>query len=244
MTEGATRVVRDLFRAIEGHDRDGLLAAYHADVEIHEPAGLPYAGTYLGHEGALRHANAYLAAWGPYQSDSQSVGMSMQIEVADDERVVVSWRQRAMSGQAGRLDLPALSAYQLREGRIVRSQVYQDTGEVVRYLAAASGFGTDRATLQLTRVRVSDASAFAHYSEQSLALVEQHGGHLLAYSTSRPDVVEGEWPSGALFVHAWPSKARFREFYDSADYQAVCHLRTESSDTDLIVVDVASSEAL
>ncbi|MEJ7742870.1 MAG: DUF1330 domain-containing protein [Nocardioidaceae bacterium] len=76
--------------------------------------------------------------------------------------------------------------------------MYQDTGEVVRYLAAASGFGTDRATLQLTRVRVSDASAFAHYSEQSLALVEQHGGHLLAYSTSRPDVVEGEWPSGAL----------------------------------------------
>ena len=43
------QVVRRLFGAVEGRDRDELLACYAEDVEITEAQVLPCGGTYRGH---------------------------------------------------------------------------------------------------------------------------------------------------------------------------------------------------
>ena len=238
MTDTA-RVIRDLFDAVERRDGRAMLAAYAPDVEIHEPAGLPYGGVYTGHDGARRHAEAYLATWGPHQPEP--LPLDLEIVGAEAEHVTARWRQRAVSERAGALDLPALSVYRLRDGLIVRSQMFQDTAEVARFLAAASGPGdAPTRTLQITSVVVDNPALFGAYAERALPLVTAHGGELLAYSTGRPDVVEGEWRLGRMFVHAWPSKQRFDAFYASPEYTEVRRLRTEGAQTDLAVFDAAA----
>ncbi|WP_138733399.1 DUF1330 domain-containing protein [Modestobacter excelsi] len=112
------------------------------------------------------------------------------------------------------MDVPALGVYRLREGRITRSQMYQDTAEVARFLSGAESAVPSATTLQVTRVHAQDPALFSAHAQQSLPLIAGYGCALLARSTSRPEVIEGEWPTGMVFLHSWPSKARFREFYD------------------------------
>jgi ketosteroid isomerase-like protein len=60
------------------------------------------------------------------------------LEVERD-KVLVLWRQRAVD-RAGdvTLDLPAASIYDLRDGRVVRAQMFQDTAAVLSFLGVAA----------------------------------------------------------------------------------------------------------
>ena len=131
-------VVRRLFEAVERRDRAGMLACYAQDVEIHEADVLPYGGTWRGHDGALGHALGFLAAWGRYQGPDE-VRMDPRFWGDGAGTVCVLFRHRAVDAARGvRLDAPEVSIYGVRDGCVVRSQMFHaDSAAIARFLADA-----------------------------------------------------------------------------------------------------------
>ena len=131
-------VVRRLFAAVEERDLEGVLACYSEDVEIHEADVLPYGGVWRGHDGAARHAAAFVEAWNPFQGSGET---RLDARVWGDGAGTVSalFRHRAVDPARGeQLDAPEVSIYQLRDGRIVRSQMFHaDSAAVARFLRDA-----------------------------------------------------------------------------------------------------------
>ena len=137
------QVVRRLFGAVECRDPDALLACYGEDVEITEAQVLPYGGTYRGHDGALAHALGFLAAWSPYQGPDE-VKLDPQFWGDGAGTVCVLFRHRAVDPRRGvRLDAPEVSIYQVRDGRVARSQMFHaDSAAVAQFLADAAAAAT------------------------------------------------------------------------------------------------------
>ena len=64
--------------------------------------------------------------------------MDPQVVSADEDEVVVVWRQRGLSPAGERFDGEVLGLYQVREGRLVRAQMfYFDTVAVANFLDKA-----------------------------------------------------------------------------------------------------------
>src|SRR5215217_5029866 len=138
MSQENVAAIQRLFAAVEQRDLEGVLAAYTPDVVIDEAESLPYGGTYHGLDGAERHAYAYEATWAPLQEPG---ARSLDAEVLDaGEHVVVLWRQQGQTPDGTRsLDLPAVSVYRMRDGRIVEARMFQqDTAAIEWFLAEAS----------------------------------------------------------------------------------------------------------
>jgi uncharacterized protein len=137
MTQGNVETVRTLFRSVEERDLKTYLAAWDREVVIREPGSLPYGGEYRGSEGVGRHASAWLRTWSSLQpGDERKLGAAF-VETGDD--VVVRWRLRARAPDGNRsLDMPMVSLYRLRDGKVVEAQMfYTDTAEVLRFLEGA-----------------------------------------------------------------------------------------------------------
>ncbi|MEU3768180.1 DUF1330 domain-containing protein [Amycolatopsis keratiniphila] len=73
------------------------------------------------------------------------------------------------------------------------------------------------------------------YMERIQATLDPFGGKFLVHG-NEIEVVEGEWP-GALVMIGFPSLAVAREWYASAAYQEILHLRADLIPGDLILVD-------
>jgi uncharacterized protein len=117
-------VVRRLFRAVEKRDLATVLDSYHEDIEINESGSLPYGGVYHGHDGVRRHAEQFMNAWGEYQGEDE-VKLDATFTETDDGRVVALFRHRAFDPERGeRLDTPEIGVYEVREGKVARSQMF------------------------------------------------------------------------------------------------------------------------
>lgn len=134
MSKENVETVRRLFEAVERRDREGLLAAYDENIVIREAESLPYGGVYHGHEGALKHGLNYLGTWAGFQASAEQKLSPTFLDAG--ETVVVLWRQRAANGKR-KLDLSAASVYRLRDGKIVESEMFQDTAAVLQFLEGA-----------------------------------------------------------------------------------------------------------
>jgi uncharacterized protein len=131
-------LVCQLFAAVEERDGAAVLDAYATDVVIREAPSLPYGGIYHGHDGALRHALAYAATWDHLQS-TEDRKLQPQIRGYDD-RVVVTWRQKATVGDGRHLDVPVVDLIGLRDGKVASLEMFQqDTAAVLGFLAHHEG---------------------------------------------------------------------------------------------------------
>jgi uncharacterized protein len=128
-------VVRRLFAAVEERDLERLLACYADDVEIHEAEVLPYGGIYRGREGAAAHAAELLSAWAALQGPEE-IRLEPRFWGDDAGTVCVLFRHRAADPVTGaRFDAPEVGIYQVRDQRVVRSQMFHaDSDAVVRFL--------------------------------------------------------------------------------------------------------------
>lgn len=131
--------VRRLFAAVEERDLPALLDCYHDDVEIDESRSLPYGGVYRGRDGVLRHVEAFLEAWGSYQTAAEHPLEATFVE-ADDGTVVALFRHRAVDPARGeRLDGPEIGLYRVRDDKVVRAQMFHfDPAALNRFLDAAT----------------------------------------------------------------------------------------------------------
>ena len=133
MSQGNVDAARRLFSSVEKRDLAGVLAAYDPDVAIHEPESLPYGGVYHGLKGAKQHAAGYALTWGDFQTSGEQVTDAVFLDAGD--HVVVLWRQRGLSASSGKkLDLPAVSVYEMLAGKIIESRMYQDTSAILQFL--------------------------------------------------------------------------------------------------------------
>ena len=133
MSQENVDVARRLFKAVEERDLAGVLAAYDPDIVIREAASLRYGGVYHGLEGALRHASRYAQAWADFQAPADMATDPVFLDAG--EYVVVLWRQKGSASDGKSLDLPAVSIYKMRDGKIIESQMFHaDTKAILQFL--------------------------------------------------------------------------------------------------------------
>lgn len=77
--------------------------------------------------------------------------------------------------------------------------------------------------------------AIAEYLEKIDATLAPYGGKFIIHG-DRPTKLEGDW-AGDLVVIEFPSRQAVVDWYASPAYQAILKLRTENSDSDVILVD-------
>jgi ketosteroid isomerase-like protein len=126
-------IVRRLFDAVEARDIAPMYEIYDEQVIVREAPSLPYGGEHRGHEGILRHGTGYVEAWNLLQTEEDR-NLDPEFFGAGD-RVFVLWRQRAHADDGMELDLPVISEYRLRNGRVVESIMHHfDTAALVGFL--------------------------------------------------------------------------------------------------------------
>jgi len=137
------RIVLATLHAVEQRDIRGLLDLYHRDVEFHDAPSLPYGGVVRGKTAVEAHTystNGWAATWGPLQPTNAERRMDPHVVAANEDEVVVLYRQRAVAPSGERFDAPVLALYKVRDGKLIRAQMFHfDTVAVVGFLARANG---------------------------------------------------------------------------------------------------------
>lgn len=132
MSKENVEIIKRLFEAVERRDRAGVFAAYDENIRIREAPSLPYGGEHRGLEGMLNHSEGYRKVWDSRQTAAEKKLSPTFLDAGD--YVVVLWRQRAASGER-KFDSSAASVYKLRGGKIVESEMFQDTAAVLNFLS-------------------------------------------------------------------------------------------------------------
>jgi uncharacterized protein (DUF1330 family) len=82
---------------------------------------------------------------------------------------------------------------------------------------------------------VTDQDGFAPYTPAVVPTLRAHGAEVLVAGTGG-DAREGD-PGETTVVLRFPSKEAAQGWYDSPEYQAIVHLRTDNSRGTLVICD-------
>jgi uncharacterized protein (DUF1330 family) len=83
--------------------------------------------------------------------------------------------------------------------------------------------------------RVTMGPPIVEYLERIDATLAPFGGHFIVHGGDF-ELLEGSWP-GNLIVIEFPDREQARAWYHSDAYQAIVTLRTDNSDSDVIMID-------
>jgi uncharacterized protein (DUF1330 family) len=83
--------------------------------------------------------------------------------------------------------------------------------------------------------RVTMGPEIVEYLERIDATLAPFGGHFIVHGGDF-ELLEGSWP-GNLIVIEFPDREQARAWYSSDAYQAIVTLRTDNSDSDVIMID-------
>jgi ketosteroid isomerase-like protein len=132
--KNAEAVLR-VFRAIERRDDRRFLDLLDPEFEIRWPPSLPYGGN----SRAKVESPTWSQTWDPLQPTEAERRMDARVVAASGDEVVVLWRQRGLCRTGERFDDEVLGLYRVREGKLVRAQMfYFDTVALVDFLAKAA----------------------------------------------------------------------------------------------------------
>jgi ketosteroid isomerase-like protein len=125
--EGNKALLMSVFAAIEQRNDQRFAELLHPDFEIHWPPSLPY-GSGKG--------RTWSDTWERLQPSERERRMDPAVVGANEDKVVVLWRQRGLSPAGERFDEEVLGLYQIRDGKLARAQMfYFDTAAVAAFLA-------------------------------------------------------------------------------------------------------------
>jgi ketosteroid isomerase-like protein len=135
-------VVLHAFRAVEQRNPEALVAAYAPDIEFHDAPSLPYGGSQMGLEAVVEHGPAWAKTWDPVQTQAERK-MDPRVVAANDQEVVVLYRQRAVTLAGERFDHPVIGLYRVRDGKLQRAQMFHfDTAAILEFLIRAKLSGS------------------------------------------------------------------------------------------------------
>jgi ketosteroid isomerase-like protein len=128
MSQESVDAVRIAYDAINSGDPSPFLEAVHQEMEFHEPASLPYGGTYRGPDGMGQLFSALAENW---------YGLHLEIEELLDagDCVVIRARHQGRSKSTGRqVDEPYLEVLRFREGQAIAGWIQIDTAKLLQAL--------------------------------------------------------------------------------------------------------------
>jgi ketosteroid isomerase-like protein len=129
-------VMRQIFAAIEQRDLPRMLELTDPQAEFVWPPPLPYAGVRCG---VAAPGPSWEDAWIPLQPTATERSLDPRVIAANDDEVVILWRQRGLGSDGERYDGEVLALYRLRDRRLVRAQMfYFDVVGAARFLARAA----------------------------------------------------------------------------------------------------------
>ncbi|MGY4479867.1 DUF1330 domain-containing protein [Bradyrhizobium sp. USDA 3364] len=88
----------------------------------------------------------------------------------------------------------------------------------------------------ISEVEVREAAAFDAYRTLAAKTIEQYGGRYIVRGGA-VEVVEGGPPSDAIVIVEFPTMARLREWYASAEYAEALKLRATALERRLLFVE-------
>lgn len=128
--EANRELLLDAFNALEQRNDEKFRKLLHPDFEIHWPPSLPYSGS---------EAPTWSETWEPLQPTEGERRMDPRVVAVSENEVVVLWQQRALSASGERFESEVLGLYQVRDGKLVRAQMfYFDAVAAACFLARAS----------------------------------------------------------------------------------------------------------
>ena len=136
-------LILDVIKAVEERDAGRLFANYHDDVEFYDASSLPYGGRYRGKAEIVRRfeedpGGTWLGTWGPLQPTESERRMDARIVATSKNEVVALYQQRAVGPNGERLDNPCIGLYEVRDGKLVRAQMFHyDTAAIADFLRRA-----------------------------------------------------------------------------------------------------------
>ena len=83
--------------------------------------------------------------------------------------------------------------------------------------------------------QVTMGPAIVEYLQRIDATLAPFGGRFIVHGGAA-EVLEGSWP-GHLIVIEFPDRGRASAWYNSGAYQEIVALRTDNSESDVIVID-------
>ena len=127
MSQENVEIVRHVYEAWNRGDLDVAFARFEADVEVITPPDLPEAGTYRGPAAVREWAETFLEAWGELRMDP--------VRIVDAEQQVVVTLRYSGRGRGSGLEVRGVTVdahvWTLRDGRVVKLQMYQGTDEAL-----------------------------------------------------------------------------------------------------------------
>lgn len=85
-------------------------------------------------------------------------------------------------------------------------------------------------------IEITDADGYAEYRKGVAATLAAYGGCFLARGGAT-ETLEGDWAPKRLVVLEFPSLAKLKSWYDSAEYRPLRELRERSSKGSLLAVE-------
>ena len=91
---------------------------------------------------------------------------------------------------------------------------------------------------------ISDTARFTEYLRLASAIVTQYGGKFLGGGMgNKIEIADGDWLPAEVCAFEFESLQKAKEFYDSAEYQAVITERLETTISSVIFIDGGSGMA-
>jgi ketosteroid isomerase-like protein len=137
--ERAVDVVLRCFEAVERRDDQRLADLLHPDLEFHWPPSLSYGEASRGREAVNRQSPTWSETWEPLQPTKTEQDLSPRVVAASEDEVVVLWRQRGINLEGERFDSPVLGLYEVRDGKLVRAQMFYFEPEAAAAFLARAG---------------------------------------------------------------------------------------------------------
>jgi uncharacterized protein len=130
------RVVLTAFDAVERQDDPQFYALIDPEFKIYWPPSLPYGGETAGPD---PRRPSWSEIWAPLQPTEAERTMDPRVIAANEDEVVVHWRQRGVTPGGDRFDGEVLGLYRVRNGKLVQAKMfYFDTTVVAAFLKKAN----------------------------------------------------------------------------------------------------------
>jgi ketosteroid isomerase-like protein len=133
MPTAAERAARTFAETITSGDRSAALAICHPEIEFESMLGLT-GRRYIGHAGIEQYFDDVASAW-----EDWNVDVEQTVEGPDGRVAIVMTMRARGKGSGVPLAIRTAHIWSLRDGKLVRNELYREPEEALEALGIRSG---------------------------------------------------------------------------------------------------------